>query len=225
VNTVPGTQPGTEDAPVVFSAGNGNQISIADVDADTSPIQVTLTATNGRLTLATTGGLTFVSGDGSADVSMTFTGTIATINTALNGLRFDPNANYNGPGSVQIATNDLGNAGSGGAQITNSTVVIDVGAVNDAPVQSVPGAQSTAQNATLVFSSGTGNAVTLSDIDAGGGEPRVTPTGTNGTLTLTTAGLPVVATDQRGHAHRHPRASTALEGRGSRPPTTADWPA
>ena len=196
VNTVPGTQPGTEDAPVIFSAGNGNQISIADVDAGTAPIQVTLTATNGRLSLAQISGLAFVSGDGSTDVSMTFTGTIANINAALNGLRFDPNANYNGPASVQIATNDLGNSGSGGAQITNSTVNIDLGAVNDAPVQSVPGSQSTAQNAPLVFSSGTGNAITLADIDAGGGDLRVTLTGTNGTLILgSVAGLSSVLGD------------------------------
>ena len=190
VNTVPGTQPGTEDTAVVFSAGNGNQISIADVDAGTAPIQVTLTATNGRLTLAQTSGLAFVSGDGNTDVSMTFTGTIASINSALNGLRFDPNANHNGLASLQIATNDLGNSGTGGAQITNSTVNIDFGSVNDVPVQSVPGAQSTAQNAPLVFSSGTGNAIAISDIDAGGGELRVTLTGANGTLTLgSVAGL------------------------------------
>ena len=190
VNTVPGTQPGSEDAPVVFSAGNGNQIVISDVDAGTAPIQVTLTATNGRLTLAQTSALTFVTGDGSADTSMTFTGKIADINSALNGLRFDPNANYNGPASVQIATNDLGNSGIGGALITNSTVAIDFGAVNDAPVQSVPGAQSTAQNAPRVFSSAGGNAITVSDVDAGGGELKVTLSGTNGTLTLgSTTGL------------------------------------
>ena len=184
VNIVPGTQPGTEDTPVVFSAGNGNQISVADVDAGTAPIQVTLTATNGRLTLAQTSGLAFVSGDGSADVAMTFTGTIANINSALNGLRFDPNANYDGLASVQIATNDLGNSGSDGAQITNNTVNIDFGSVNDAPVQSVPGAQSTAQNTPLTFSSGTGNAITVADIDAGSGELKVTLSGANGTLTL-----------------------------------------
>ena len=40
---------------------------------------------------------------------MTFTGTMANINAALNGLSFAPTANYNGAASLQITTNDQGN--------------------------------------------------------------------------------------------------------------------
>ena len=50
VNTVPGPQSVNEDTALVFSAGNGNQISISDVDAGASSVQVTLTATNGAIT-------------------------------------------------------------------------------------------------------------------------------------------------------------------------------
>ena len=71
---------------------------------------------------------------------MTFQGTIAAINTALNGLTFSPTADFNGAGaSLQVVTNDLGNTGSGGAKTDTDSVAITVNAVNDAPVNTVPG--------------------------------------------------------------------------------------
>ena len=182
VNTVPGSQTGTEDTTVVFTGPT--QISIGDVDAGTAAVQVTLSASNGKLTLSQTTGLTFVTGNGSGNVTMTFTGTVANINAALNGLRFDPNANFNGAASLQIVTNDQGNTGSGGPRTTSSTVAINVTAVNDAPTAGTPGTQSTPQNTELVFSSGTGNAITIDDVDAGAGILHVSLNVTNGTLTL-----------------------------------------
>ena len=99
VNTVPGAQTTAEDTALVFSNGNGNAISIGDVDAGASPLQVTLTATNGTLTLSALAGLSFTTGDGTADATMTFTGTMANINAALNGLSFLPTAGFDGPAS------------------------------------------------------------------------------------------------------------------------------
>src|SRR6185369_13810812 len=94
VNNVPGPQGTNQNTPLTFSSGNGNQISVADVDAGTSVIQVSLTVTNGTLTLNGVAGLNFAcggcSGDGTADSSMTFQGTISNINTALNGMSFTP---------------------------------------------------------------------------------------------------------------------------------------
>ena len=75
VNSVPGTQATPEDTTLVFSSGNGNAISIADVDAGTNPMQVTLTASQGTISLASNTGLVFTLGDGAADGAMTFTGT------------------------------------------------------------------------------------------------------------------------------------------------------
>jgi hypothetical protein len=57
---------------------------------------VTLSATHGTLTLSQLTGLTFTVGDGTADATMTFTGTMANINAALNGLTYAPTADYNG---------------------------------------------------------------------------------------------------------------------------------
>ena len=87
VNAVPGAQTTNEDAVKVFSSAAGNQVSISDADAGTNPVQVTLSTANGTITLSGIASLTFVVGDGTDDATMTFTGTIATINARLNGLR------------------------------------------------------------------------------------------------------------------------------------------
>jgi trimeric autotransporter adhesin len=105
-NTVPGAQTTAEDSPRVFSTGNGNAINISDSDAGGANNQITLSVTNGTLTLASTAGLSFASGDGTADASMVVRGTAAAINTALNGLSFSPAANYNGGAVLTLATKD-----------------------------------------------------------------------------------------------------------------------
>jgi VCBS repeat-containing protein len=106
VNVVPGAQSTNEDTAKVFSSANGNAISITDADAGGANNQVTLSITNGTLTLAGTAGLTFVSGDGTSDSTMTFRGTASAINTALNGLSYSPTANYNGSATLTLATKD-----------------------------------------------------------------------------------------------------------------------
>ncbi|RRV15606.1 DUF4347 domain-containing protein [Pseudomonas saudiphocaensis] len=126
VNSVPAAQSVDQDSALVFNNGNGNLISISDVDAGSSIVQVTLTATNGLLTLGNTAGLIFSVGSGSNDGTMTIAGSIADINNALNGLVFSPTGGYNGPASLQITTNDLGSSGSGGAQTDTDTVNITV---------------------------------------------------------------------------------------------------
>ena len=74
---------------------------------------------------------------------MTFTGTMANINAALGGLTYQPNLNFNGSDTLTILTSDLGNTGSGGPKFDTDTVAITVAAVNDAPVNTVPGTQTT----------------------------------------------------------------------------------
>src|SRR5678815_3676573 len=118
------------------------------------------------------------------------------INAALNGLSFAPTANFNGAANLQIQTSDLGNTGSGGVLTDTDNVAITVNAVNDAPVNTVPPAQSTNEDTALVFSSGNGNLISISDVDAGSNSVRVTLTATNGTITLNgTTGLTFSAGD------------------------------
>jgi autotransporter-associated beta strand protein len=126
VNTVPGPQTTVEDTPLVFSTAAGNAISIADPDAGIYPVEVTLSASNGTLTLSGTSGLTFSTGDGTDDSAMVFTGSIADINAALEGLTFTPQLDYSGPAGLMITTNDQGNLGTGGPASATDSVSITV---------------------------------------------------------------------------------------------------
>lgn len=137
-NTVPGAQIISEDTALIFSAGNSNQIQISDLDAGSSNLEVTLSVTNGTLTLAGVVGLSFTTGDGTGDSTLVFTGTLANINTALATLTFNPTLNYNGAAVLSIATSDLGNTGSGGTLTDTDTVNITVNASNDAPTVANP---------------------------------------------------------------------------------------
>jgi hypothetical protein len=123
---VPTGQAVLQNSQLVFSTGNGNAISIADPDAGGNPVQETLTATNGTLTLGSTAGLSFSVGTGTNNSTMTFTGTIAAINTALQGLTYRPTTNFFGAASLTVNTNDQGFLGSGGAKIDNDVVAINV---------------------------------------------------------------------------------------------------
>lgn len=156
VNTVPGPQTTGEDQPLVFSAANGNAIS---VDDDDDILFVTLTADRGTLDLATTAGLTFglLGGDGHDDATMNFSGSVANINAALQGLTFRPAPDFSGSASLKISTSD----GLLGFTDTD-TVAITVRNVNDAPVVNGGG--------TVNYTEGTGPVVidpgvTLSDSD------------------------------------------------------------
>ncbi len=146
-----------------------NTVSVDDPD-DPPTLQVTLTVTNGVLTLASTSGLTFDAGaDNSA--SMTFTGSEANISTALTGLTYLGNANYNGSDTLNVTVND-------GGQLANDSVTLNIAAVNDAPQvigaipalvdsdvgDGAPGAGSVPANATLVSSLLT-NGVNVTDVD------------------------------------------------------------
>jgi Hint domain len=122
VNTVPGAQ--TDDivlpGDLVFSAANGNPISVSD--ADGTNLSVTLAVSNGTLTLNGTDGLTIESGaDGTGTV--TFTGSIGDINAALNGLSYHTNGTDTTAGDVNdiltITTND-------GSTVDSDNVGIDV---------------------------------------------------------------------------------------------------
>ena len=115
-----------QQTPLVFSGANSNGIGLSDVDAGTDPIRVTLTATQGTLTLPSTGGLTFVSGDGVDDGTMTFSGVIGTVNLRLNGLTFKPNNGFAGIATLQIVADDQGRNGTGGAKSTTGNITINV---------------------------------------------------------------------------------------------------
>ncbi|HPH95905.1 MAG TPA: cadherin domain-containing protein, partial [Anaerolineaceae bacterium] len=129
----------SEDTPLVFSLPT-HEVSIADVDASTGSMQVTLTVTQGQLDLSTTTGITVVGGANGSG-SMTFTGSITSINNALNGLTFIPAQNSNGVATMAIWVSDKGLTGrtdvntdcDGSACWAIGMTEITITAVNDPP--------------------------------------------------------------------------------------------
>jgi uncharacterized delta-60 repeat protein len=128
VNTVPaGTVTATEDTRTSITG-----LSVADADAGSQNVSVTLSVLHGVLDIATTGipggvNATEVSGDTTGTVVLT--GTLAQINATLanaNGLTYQPFINYTGADTLTITSNDRGN--SGGAPTTDTdAVTLNVG--------------------------------------------------------------------------------------------------
>ena len=162
INGVPAVrQRINEDTVLTFSQANGNAITVSDADvhlAQDPSLNVTLTSTFGVMTLSTTQGLTFLTGDtGTNETSITFRGTVTDINIALNGLTWTPLPEYSNllsgdpislnPAMITITTDDgnLDNPAVG--QFANpsspvetdvDTILIDVVAVNDPPTFMMP---------------------------------------------------------------------------------------
>ena len=107
-------------AAITFLSTNGNAISVADVDAGSSSIQVRLTVSSGQLTLSGTSGLSFSVGDGFSDATMTLTGSLLDINTALEGMVYTPIAAFNGADRLLIEVDDLGNSGTISSPLTGT---------------------------------------------------------------------------------------------------------
>ncbi|MEP3479784.1 MAG: cadherin domain-containing protein [Fuerstiella sp.] len=81
------------------------------------------------------------------------------------------------------------NDGDTGISAT-SDVTISVGRVNDAPQNNLQATQSVVEEGTLVFSTATGNPISVNDIDSGSSDIRVTLTVTHGVFHLAgTTGL------------------------------------
>ncbi|WP_395612630.1 FG-GAP-like repeat-containing protein, partial [Allosphingosinicella sp.] len=114
-----------------FTLSGGSAITVADPDAST--LEVTLSVSHGTLTVGGTAGLSFTIGDGTDDVTMTFSGSAAAVNNALNGLHYDPTANYNGPDAISITVTDNGETGTGGVGTDSDSIAITVTSINDAP--------------------------------------------------------------------------------------------
>lgn len=75
-------------SPSIFSFENSSEIRISDKDSD--EMTVTLEVSNGTLTLPDTTDVTFLNDTTNEQNTLTITGTIEDINTAINGLEYVP---------------------------------------------------------------------------------------------------------------------------------------
>ncbi|MGE6196882.1 type I secretion C-terminal target domain-containing protein, partial [Aeromonas media] len=174
INVLPqDPQVAQEDKPFVIQG-----LQVKDVDAGSGNIEVRLSVTHGSLTVLNAAGVT-VTGDGSG--SLLLSGTLAQINALLSGgIDYLGNSNFNGNDALTMVTNDLGNTGSGGALGDTDVLPIEVQAVNDAPVNLLPGTPQVAQEDTPFVIKG----LQVQDVDAGSSPMEVRLSVLHGTLVL-----------------------------------------
>src|SRR6185312_14246326 len=170
VNTVPGARTVNEDAVRAFTGGN--TISVIDVDGNLSTTQ--LTVTHGSLNVSLAGGAT-ISAGANGSSTLTLSRTLAQINAALASVVYQGNADFNGGDTLTVLSTDANGA------TDSDAVAITVTAVNDAPVNTVPGAQTVNEDAALSI-----GGVSVNDVDGNLSTTRLTVT--NGTVTVSLAG-------------------------------------
>jgi hypothetical protein len=154
-------------------------ISVNDIDVGTGELKVVLTATKGKLSLAGLSGLTFTVGDGADDLTMTFTGKMEDVNSALSSILYTVVDGASGTDALVINVNDQGNTGIGGPKQDTKSITITIPSMNAAPIVVVPAAQSTNED---IVKSITG--VRVTDIDVATGMLTATLEVTNGKLSL-----------------------------------------
>lgn len=187
-----------EDVPLVVSG-----LRIMDPDAASANIRVTLSVLHGKLSVSPTllpgGGIV---GNGADRVILT--GTLAQINgtlSAADGLVYqNMPEHYSGGDRLTIVVDDLGNSGTGGPQQTVALIPITIAPINDAPVITTPGTQTTDEDVSLVI-----HGISIVDVDigqpnmgTGTGEIRVTLSAQNGTLEVDAAAAPAASVTDNG---------------------------
>ena len=103
-------------------------------------------------------------------------GTLTSFDSATGAYVYTPDANFSGADSFSFKASD------GALDSDAATVSLTVAPVNDAPVNTVPGAQTVAEDASLSI-----GGLSVSDVDAGGASLTTTLKVLHGTLTVSAA--------------------------------------
>ena len=142
-------------------------VNASPVVAEGSPVSVTIDEDNSPASFNLTLHATDADGDALTWSISTpashGTATVATGTGASQVINYTPALDYNtaagGAESFVVQVDD----GLGGTDTI--TVNVTVNARNDGPINTVPGAQMVDEDTNLVFSSGTGNAIAMADVD------------------------------------------------------------
>jgi Calx-beta domain/Bacterial Ig domain len=128
VNNLPTTiQTVKEEGSLTFS--DINAISVSDIESVNTPIQITLTASNGTITLFDASGVTN-SGNDTENISLS--GNLSDVNLALKNLIFKPTKDFNGEATIQVVTTEIDSVN--GELKDSDTIRINVTPVNDTPM-------------------------------------------------------------------------------------------
>ncbi|WP_144895661.1 Ig-like domain-containing protein [Lutibacter sp. Hel_I_33_5] len=167
VNTVPATQPASENTDKVITG-----ISVADADGNL--VTTEIKANSGTITVTGSGSVA-VSTNGTSTVTMT--GSQADINATIASITYKGNANFSGNDTITVTSTDSASS----PETDIDTFTVNVAAVDFNPVNTMPVAQSTSQNVSKVISG-----VSVTDADDNLASTQISVT--NGTLTVPTAG-------------------------------------
>ncbi|MET3334912.1 VCBS domain-containing protein [Bradyrhizobium ottawaense] len=170
VNTVPGAQTTNVNTTKAITG-----LGIFDADSDGASETITLSVTNGTLTVS--GGTAGISGSGTSTV--TLTGTVSAINSTLaSTVNYVPTSNFAGTSTLTMTTSDNGHSGAGGALTDVDTVTISV--TSPSPFALTTGTD------TVFYASGTNTVTgTQSPLTLNNGDML---TGGSGTDTLAVSG-------------------------------------
>ena len=117
---VPGDQETPQDAPLAFEGER--RITIRGGKAGSGSLALSLSVTNGTLTLGSTNGLVVISGaDGTS--SLAVTGSQNDLNTALDGLIYLGNPCFVGTDAIVLMVEELGSPGSVDSKVVPITVL------------------------------------------------------------------------------------------------------
>jgi hypothetical protein len=155
----------------------------------TVAITVGFVAAEDVLTFADQNGITGSYDGGTGVLTLTGTSSVANYQAALRSVAYT-NTSENPTTAARTVTFRV--TDDTARTSTAATRQVAVAAVNDAPINTVPGAQTTAGDTARVFSTANGNAISIADVDAGSGTVQVPLGVPSGTLGLGgTAGLTV----------------------------------
>jgi parallel beta-helix repeat protein len=120
--SAPGPQSVFEDEPLTLTGDS--PLSVSDPDGAASELLIiTLTVTNGTITLGNVTGLT---GTGNGTNDVTYTGTQAALNAALGTIVYTPDLHYAGPDMLTVFLADSGAVELGGHETATADVSITV---------------------------------------------------------------------------------------------------
>jgi hypothetical protein len=179
----------------------GTGLSIADPDAATSTVQLSLSVGTG--TLSVTAGSSGVAVANSGIHSITLTGTVAQINALLDGsangtLTYLDERDAPTPDTLVLSMDDLANGGSGGAMTASAQVTIDINALNDAPSVSIIRTSYLTDEQTPLPLQGTG--LSIADPDASTSTVQLTLSVGAGTLSGTAGASGVAIANSGTHS-------------------------
>ncbi len=203
--SVPGTQTLASGGSITFSGASaptvGDPQDVGNSQPFTDQHRVTVSVPTGKGTLAGSGATALTDQDAGAE-TLVLEGTLADINAELNGLVYtpvDPNADETV--TITVLFEDLANGGTtladgvGGNLSVTDSFDVRISSVNDGPSVNTLTDQSVDEDSSLTFSSGNGNAFSISDPDDFGADMEVTVSVDHGVVTVASGSGATVSDD------------------------------